>query len=74
MTRKVWSILGSTFFLVIAPGSVAGLAPWWITGWRMLPPFFASPVFPTRHLVVTGLYRYVRNPIKACPKMRLTTP
>jgi protein-S-isoprenylcysteine O-methyltransferase Ste14 len=22
-----------------------------------------APVFPTRHLVVTGLYRYVRNPI-----------
>ena len=22
-----------------------------------------SPVFPTRHLVVTGLYRYVRNPM-----------
>ena len=22
-----------------------------------------APVFPTRHLVVSGLYRYVRNPI-----------
>jgi protein-S-isoprenylcysteine O-methyltransferase Ste14 len=22
-----------------------------------------GPVFPTRHLVVTGLYRYVRNPM-----------
>src|SRR5207249_6303445 len=22
-----------------------------------------APVFPTRHLVVTGLYRHVRNPI-----------
>jgi len=22
-----------------------------------------APVFPTRHLVVTGFYRYVRNPI-----------
>jgi protein-S-isoprenylcysteine O-methyltransferase Ste14 len=22
-----------------------------------------APVFPTRHLVITGLYRYVRNPI-----------
>src|ERR1700688_1279076 len=22
-----------------------------------------APVFPTRHLVVTGLYRYVRNPM-----------
>lgn len=24
-----------------------------------------SPVFPTRHLVVSGLYRYVRNPMYA---------
>jgi protein-S-isoprenylcysteine O-methyltransferase Ste14 len=22
-----------------------------------------APIFPTRHLVVTGLYRYVRNPM-----------
>lgn len=22
-----------------------------------------APVFPTRHLVITGLYRYVRNPM-----------
>src|SRR5262249_48893609 len=95
--RKVIAILGSAIFLVIAPGFVAGLAPWWISHWRIAPPFFGisviriagglliaigaiglldsfarfalqgigtpAPVFPTRHLVVTGLYRYVRNPM-----------
>jgi len=89
--------LGSVFFLLLAPGTVAGLVPWWISGWRMQAPLlhfsplrwvgvllivagvpvlldsfarFAlkglgtpAPVFPTRHLVVSGLYRYVRNPM-----------
>ena len=26
---------GTAVFLVIAPGVVAGLVPWWLTGWRM---------------------------------------
>jgi len=97
MRRKVLAIVGSAVFLVIAPGFVAGLAPWWISHWRVEAPFFGfrffrlgggllialgviglldsfvrfalkgagtpAPVFPTRHLVVTGLYRYVRNPM-----------
>ena len=91
------AIIGSAVFLVIAPGFVAGLVPWWISRWRLEAPFFRmslfrfaggllitvgviglldsfirfavqglgtpAPVFPTRHLVVTGLYRYVRNPM-----------
>jgi protein-S-isoprenylcysteine O-methyltransferase Ste14 len=95
--RKALAISGSAIFLVIAPGFVAGLAPWWISHWRVGDPFFGAPllrfvggmllglgiiglldsfvrfavqglgtpapVFPTRHLVVTGLYRYVRNPM-----------
>jgi protein-S-isoprenylcysteine O-methyltransferase Ste14 len=95
--RKIFAILGSAIFLVLAPGFVAGLVPWWISHWRvetallglpllrfaggvllafgaigLLDSFarFAiqgigtpAPVFPTRHLVVTGLYRYVRNPM-----------
>ena len=97
MQRKVLAIIGSAIFLAIAPGFVAGVAPFWISGWRMqasswdvpalrvaggvlialgsvglLDSFlrFAlqglgtpAPVFPTRHLVVTGLYRFVRNPM-----------
>jgi hypothetical protein len=26
--------VGSTLFLALAPGTVAGLIPWWLTGWR----------------------------------------
>jgi protein-S-isoprenylcysteine O-methyltransferase Ste14 len=97
MIRKVWAMIGSAIFFVVAPGFVAGLAPRWISGWRIEAPFFGmplfrfagvllialgvvglldsfvrfavqglgtpAPVFPTRHLVVTGLYRYVRNPM-----------
>lgn len=95
--RKASAIVGSAIFLVIAPGFVAGLVPWWISRWRVEAPFFGTPVFrfvggllivpgilglldsfarfalhglgtpapvfPTRHLVVTGLYRYIRNPM-----------
>jgi protein-S-isoprenylcysteine O-methyltransferase Ste14 len=97
MTGRVWAIVGSAVFLVIAPGFVACVVPWWISHWRMEAPFFGmpifrfaggalivlgaiglldsfvrfavqgvgtpAPVFPTRHLVVTGLYRFVRNPM-----------
>ena len=96
-TRRALAVLGSAVFLVIAPGIVAGLAPWWISRWEFGPPLLGfwpgrivgallicaaipvlldsfkrfafeglgtpAPVFPTRHLVVHGLYRYVRNPI-----------
>jgi protein-S-isoprenylcysteine O-methyltransferase Ste14 len=82
---------------VIAPGVVAGLAPFWLTGWKIHPPLLGAsafryvgaaltcvggiglldsfvrfavqglgtpaPVFPTERLIVTGLYRHVRNPM-----------
>ena len=31
--------LGTLLFLFVAPGVVAGLAPWWISGWTLRPPF-----------------------------------
>jgi len=95
--RRVSSVIGSTAFLLLTPGTVAGLMPWWIAGWRLAPSMggmgwvrwfgvalivvgvpllldsfarFAlqgrgtpAPVLPTERLVVTGLYRYVRNPM-----------
>ena len=83
----------SALFFAGAPGVVAGLVPWLLTGWEVdaewWPPLrvlgallvvagaavlvhaFArfvveglgtpAPVAPTEHLVVGGLYRYVRN-------------
>lgn len=32
--RRVTPIAGTAVFLVLAPGVVAGLVPWWMTGWR----------------------------------------
>lgn len=31
--RKLTAVAGSAGFLVIAPGVVAGLVPWWLTQW-----------------------------------------
>jgi len=97
MAGRIKAALGSLAFLVLAPGVVAGLIPWAITGWSPLPPgdlpgalrwmgllliaaglivildAFArfaweglgtpAPVAPTRTLVVSGFYRFVRNPM-----------
>ena len=96
-TRRLLAVLGSVIFLLIAPVTVVGWIPWWISRWQMQLDFgdftilrvvgvvlvlagvpvlldsfarFAiqglgtpAPIFPPRHLVVQGLYRYVRNPM-----------
>ncbi|HMD30733.1 MAG TPA: isoprenylcysteine carboxylmethyltransferase family protein [Candidatus Acidoferrales bacterium] len=95
--RRAFALAGSAVFLVIAPGTVALLVPWWITRWYFDPPLLGipllraaglllfatglpvlgdsflrfameglgtpAPVAPTQHLVVSGFYRYVRNPM-----------
>jgi protein-S-isoprenylcysteine O-methyltransferase Ste14 len=40
--RKAGAALGSAVFFVLAPGAVAGLVPWWLTGWevRSLPAWW----------------------------------
>jgi protein-S-isoprenylcysteine O-methyltransferase Ste14 len=32
--RKVSAVSGTALFFALAPGVVAGLGPWWLTGWR----------------------------------------
>lgn len=95
--KRPWSIVGSLVFFLIAPGTVAGWAPYALTKWRFEPAFFGlepirylggaliagglaclvtcfarfalegrgtpAPVAPTETLVISGLYRYVRNPM-----------
>lgn len=34
-TSRIRNALGSALFLVVAPGVVAGLVPWWLTGWEV---------------------------------------
>jgi protein-S-isoprenylcysteine O-methyltransferase Ste14 len=36
--RMVRAVAGSAIFLVAAPGVVAGLVPWWLTGWNARDP------------------------------------
>jgi protein-S-isoprenylcysteine O-methyltransferase Ste14 len=94
---RLGAALGSVVFLVLAPGVVAGLIPWWLTRWEVEDPLplwaplravgvvliavgvlalldsfrrfvveglgTPAPVAPTEELVVSGLYRYVRNPM-----------
>jgi protein-S-isoprenylcysteine O-methyltransferase Ste14 len=89
--------VGSLAFFVLAPGTVAGLVPWMLSGWRFDEPLLSwpggriagallvtaglaalvdsfvrfaivgkgtpAPPLPTEKLVVSGLYRYVRNPM-----------
>ncbi|HKD47889.1 MAG TPA: isoprenylcysteine carboxylmethyltransferase family protein [Rhizomicrobium sp.] len=95
--RRSLAALGALLFFFIAPGTVAGLMPWWIARGHMNLPFLGqtpiriigglliiaglvplvesfgrfalkglgtpAPIFPTCHLVVSGFYRYVRNPM-----------
>src|ERR1051326_4300934 len=32
------AVVGSVLFLVVAPGTLAVLVPFWISGWRVAPP------------------------------------
>jgi protein-S-isoprenylcysteine O-methyltransferase Ste14 len=61
--RKARAALGSGAFLFVAPGVVAGLVPWWITGWRGTDPPTAVAVAGAA-LVLAGaaalLHAFVR--------------
>jgi hypothetical protein len=36
---KTQAAVGTATFLLGAPGVVAGLIPWWLTGWQVRQPF-----------------------------------
>jgi len=38
--RRFWASLGSLVFFILAPGTVVGVVPWWLTRWRVGPPVF----------------------------------
>jgi protein-S-isoprenylcysteine O-methyltransferase Ste14 len=43
--RKSAAAAGSAVFFALAPGVVAGLVPWWLTGWRVRTPLpFWAPL------------------------------
>lgn len=39
MSSRLRAAVGSALFFVVAPGLVAGVVPWWLSGWRPRPPF-----------------------------------
>src|ERR1700687_5885305 len=45
---KTIAILGSALFFAVAPSTVAGLVPWWITRWEVWPPLFHFGATPPR--------------------------
>ncbi len=47
------AVAGSAVFLVIAPGVVAGLVPWWLTGWH-LGSSYPVPVRAAGAASITG--------------------
>lgn len=53
---------GSAVFFVLAPGVVAGLVPWWLTGWRVEDPvpYWAPLRLLGALLLVTGLGVLIR--------------
>jgi protein-S-isoprenylcysteine O-methyltransferase Ste14 len=95
--KRLYAVLGSAVFLVIAPGTVAILVPWMICRWQLNAPLLGfagfrvmgalcllcgfpilfdafirfaydglgtpAPIAPTERLVISGMYRHVRNPM-----------
>lgn len=82
--RKVLAAAGSSLFFALAPGIVAGVIPWWLTGWQAGDPLpYATPlrVVGSAMLIagaVVLLHAFVRfvikgigTPAPAAPTQRL---
>ncbi|MEV4380418.1 methyltransferase [Streptosporangium sp. NPDC049644] len=52
--RRRPAALGSTIFFALAPGTVAGFVPWWITRWEPADPMPAVPSWGTVSLRLVG--------------------
>jgi protein-S-isoprenylcysteine O-methyltransferase Ste14 len=52
---RVWYALGSALFFLIAPGTVAGLLPYGISGWQMQPAFLGLEAVRWVGAVVIGI-------------------
>lgn len=50
--RRTRAAAGTAVFLALVPGSVAGLVPWWLTGWRS-GSAYPRPVWATGVVLVT---------------------
>ena len=59
--RKVLALIGSAIFLVVAPGTLAGLVPWSIGQWRVHPPFFVFADIAGIMLIALGLVPLLKS-------------
>jgi protein-S-isoprenylcysteine O-methyltransferase Ste14 len=50
--RRTSAALGSATFLVLAPGTVAGIGPWLITGWHRTPTTIPGAVLTVLGILV----------------------
>jgi protein-S-isoprenylcysteine O-methyltransferase Ste14 len=52
---KAAAAVGSAAFFLLAPGVVAGLVPWWLTGWRATDPLPAwAPLRTLGSMLIAG--------------------
>jgi protein-S-isoprenylcysteine O-methyltransferase Ste14 len=51
--RRVLAVLGSALFLALAPGTVVGVIPWWISKWQVRAGLPALVWFISHLFVVT---------------------
>lgn len=82
--RKTTAAAGTAVFLAIAPGVVAGLAPWWLTGWRPGSPdpaplrvagvvLLAAGAAVLIHAFARFVIEGTGTPAPAAPTQRLVT-
>jgi protein-S-isoprenylcysteine O-methyltransferase Ste14 len=61
--NRVQAVVGSTYFLVVAPGTAAGLVPWAVTDWQFSPPLLGIGL--TRWIGI-GFIAAAVSPLAAC--------